>query len=515
MSHRISLAIAIALTVSTVSAAEEKAKKKQKASNQITVSKQTTYVTGPLRDDGSVDFAGAINARFGAGVTPNKNANVLYWQALGPRPERTEVSQEMFKLLGMKRPAADGEVLQNIVQFARPQGRNSKEAMKQLETAMASPWKGRQLPLVAAWLAKNEVPLRIIVEGSRRPQYFQPIIADRDNGLIAALLPSVQALRTAGRALVARAMMRLGEGKDQMAWNDLQAAHRLGRHVSHGSTLIESLVGIAIDGIAAKGDAKFFAHCRPDPKQARRYLKQAQSLPPMAPMADRVTFTERLMFIDSTCQVAEKGLDNFAKILDVVGDGSAKSFRGPIGKMAGAIVDWDIVAKNGNDWYDRLDAAMNKKYYAARQRALNKIAKDLTQLGKNSKTASVFALLSGNGKVISKSVGDILVAMLVPAVTACQRAADRFEQTDRQLVLAAALHVYRSEKGKYPDRLPQLSPGILKELPTDLFTNGNLIYRPRPTGYLLYSVGPNRKDDGGKGRDEGSGTDDLRIKVSR
>ena len=43
-----------------------------------------------------------------------------------------------------------------------------------------------------------------------------------------------------------------------------------------------------------------------------------------------------------------------------------------------------------------------------------------------------------------------------------------------------------------------------------------LHYRPEGGGYLLYSVGPNGKDDGGKGREdckEGEGWDDLAVHV--
>jgi hypothetical protein len=36
------------------------------------------------------------------------------------------------------------------------------------------------------------------------------------------------------------------------------------------------------------------------------------------------------------------------------------------------------------------------------------------------------------------------------------------------------------------------------EIPSDPFTAKPLIYRTTPSGFILYSVGPNRVDDGGK-----------------
>ena len=41
-------------------------------------------------------------------------------------------------------------------------------------------------------------------------------------------------------------------------------------------------------------------------------------------------------------------------------------------------------------------------------------------------------------------------------------------------------------------------PDYLPEVPKDPFSGKELVYRVTPTGYLLYSVGVDGKDDGGK-----------------
>ena len=61
----------------------ELAKAGAKPNTNITIAKDTTKVTGPLTDDGYSDYAGAINQRLGKDVTPETNANVLFWQAMG------------------------------------------------------------------------------------------------------------------------------------------------------------------------------------------------------------------------------------------------------------------------------------------------------------------------------------------------------------------------------------------------------------------------------------------------
>jgi len=41
-------------------------------------------------------------------------------------------------------------------------------------------------------------------------------------------------------------------------------------------------------------------------------------------------------------------------------------------------------------------------------------------------------------------------------------------------------------------------PDILSEVPTDPFSGNPLIYRKTPSGFIVYSVGSNGKDDGGR-----------------
>lgn len=66
------------------------------------------------------------------------------------------------------------------------------------------------------------------------------------------------------------------------------------------------------------------------------------------------------------------------------------------------------------------------------------------------------------------------------------------------LTLELNLRCYRAEHGQPPATLDQLVPRYLTTLPSDPFTGKALIYRPQGTNWLLYSVGPDGVDDGGK-----------------
>lgn len=65
------------------------------------------------------------------------------------------------------------------------------------------------------------------------------------------------------------------------------------------------------------------------------------------------------------------------------------------------------------------------------------------------------------------------------------------------LVTHLALRCYVIDHQRLPDELGELVPGYLSELPVDSFSEGTLSYRQQEEGYVLYSVGPNRVDDGG------------------
>ncbi|HEV2327599.1 MAG TPA: hypothetical protein VGY56_02295 [Verrucomicrobiae bacterium] len=72
------------------------------------------------------------------------------------------------------------------------------------------------------------------------------------------------------------------------------------------------------------------------------------------------------------------------------------------------------------------------------------------------------------------------------------------EVAQRVVTTAIALKRYQLKHGIYPPNLDALVPGYLPVVPLDPVDGKPLRYRPNSDGtYLLYSAGPNCKDDGG------------------
>jgi len=65
-------------------------------------------------------------------------------------------------------------------------------------------------------------------------------------------------------------------------------------------------------------------------------------------------------------------------------------------------------------------------------------------------------------------------------------------------VVGLAALIYRNTHGSLPDELEQLTAGIVDAIPLDRFGAGPLKYRRVGDGAIIYSVGPDGVDDGGR-----------------
>ena len=81
------------------------------------------------------------------------------------------------------------------------------------------------------------------------------------------------------------------------------AVHRLGRLAGQGTTLVDVLVGIAIEGIACSGDQALLQDGHLSAATAMRMAKDLDRLPPCAKMVGIVDNGERFVFLDAVAMV--------------------------------------------------------------------------------------------------------------------------------------------------------------------------------------------------------------------
>ncbi len=481
--------------------------------------KETTYITEPVDADGYLDYESALNERLRGKITPVTNANVLLWQAMGPKPEGKEPHADYWKWLQAERPADGRKYFVGRQFFLTSRGvEGSGDAFNERDGRLnARPWTAKDEPDFAAWLEANERPLALVEKASQRAEYYYPLVPRNEDGsrgvLIDSPLPSLQKVREVADALVKRAMLNIGEGKFDEAWRDLLTLHRLGRLVGKGGTLIEQLIGFAFDGMACRADITFLGRANLTSKQAQQYGAELHKLLPMPNLADKVDLCERLTILDIIQFTHKYGFDSLGKT------GTGKPPVAPDAATQALLrqLDWDTIFSTANPTFDRAVGALKQPDRASRLREWGKVESDLReqrrQLGDNTDVRKAIQDGGPIDKVASEKVGKILITLLFPAVNKVLPSPDRLVQNHRNLQLAFALAAYRSDNGKYPPNLADLVPKYVAMVAPDLYSGKPLIYKPTGAGYLLYSVGENGEDDGGATYGDDPPGNDLVVRM--
>jgi hypothetical protein len=92
----------------------------------------------------------------------------------------------------------------------------------------------------------------------------------------------------------------------------------------------------------------------------------------------------------------------------------------------------------------------------------------------------------------------ILAGVVFPAINhALQRYAEGQAETDL-IRLACAVGQFQAKNGKLPAALAELTPEFLPKLPHDPVNGKGYVYRVEKDDYLIYSLGADNVDDGGK-----------------
>jgi hypothetical protein len=487
----------------------------------FTVSTETTYVTGPLDKHGYVDYVTALNERLRKDITPETNANVLIWKALGPHPEGGTMPDEYFKWLEIECPPEQGEYWVTwrdyLKEHLQPGNGNQPNANANRDlTVPHRPWTPKDNPELTGWLKQNENPLSVITEATRRPAYYNPLVPKRTEdwspGLQESFLPTVQRCREVAAALVSRAMLRVSEGKVDEAWQDLLTCHRLSRMVARGGTLIELLVGIAVEFTSEAADVSFLEHANLTSKQILACWEDVRALPPMATVADKLDLTHRFILLDTMMLAARHGAP-FLEEMSRGGDVKPPKGNQLKAKLFTRSINWDPAFRNANRWSDRVAAALRITDRTARVREMSTIDQELKNLNRQFPGMAVVENLVVGPERRGEMIGNLLISIMLSAFKKVQDAAERCEQGQRNLHLAFALAAFQRDNGHYPDKLDELAPKYLEKIPDDLFSEKPLIYRLEGRGYLLYSVGLNGIDEDGRGYGDDPRGDDLSVRV--
>lgn len=137
------------------------------------------------------------------------------------------------------------------------------------------------------------------------------------------------------------------------------------------------------------------------------------------------------------------------------------------------------------EMYDRLMAAAEAR-----------MARPLWEWGEEVAAASVAGV--ADPVIGEEGIRYLPVRVMFPAADHAALSGELTTQKRDAVLAALAVTVHRLRTGSYPESLEQLVPGLLPSVPRDRYDGGRIKYRLAQQGPVLYSIGVDRKDDGGR-----------------
>jgi hypothetical protein len=495
------------------------------SADKLILSKETTYITTPLDEAGYPDYYAALNERLSPGVTPENNAAVLLLQAFGPAilPDYVD-ADEYCGLLGIKPLPRNRRYFEEWVEYAkrlppeelpnlRPEEDRAPEDRPWLIEVEVSerPWRREEFPHVAAWLDLQQEHLDVVVAASKLPKYYAPMVRDGDSPLLihdfGAML---DAPRTAISELAKRVFFRIGEREFDKAWEDLIAIHQLGRLFAQGPMILDAQIGMGMEATAFQGEAALLGTAQFEAEKWANLRIQFDAQPALSSYAEKLDLGRRFVHLDAICAAARYGVPQ----VDELFYGPPENRQAPSPFDGASLgVDWNVVLRKANEWMDRYVAAARIANPLDQSAALTALDWEAQTIGNSvSERRPVLSSLLSQ-RAASEHMADIFVGIFYSSLTSSELIEER-NRAYRPLVrIGLALAHFHAENRSYPTKLSQLVPKYCKSIPQDPFAERPFRYRKTGDGYRLYSVGWNRRDDGGKGFNNEDESDDLLIEV--
>jgi hypothetical protein len=331
-------------------------------------------------------------------------------------------------------------------------------------------------------------------------------------------------------------MQRLHSGLVEQACEDVLACQRLARHCGHGPYLINHNVGNMLVRKGSEAVVALAHHGKLTADQARRIQDDISRLSAPPQLAIVIGESERLLYLDCIALLQRLGPRSARFLASDFGgtllgaDPLALSWREQwMKRLTDHAIDWDEALRVGNVYYDRVVVALRLTDHAQRIAALHEVEEELERVSIAVKNpvnqATILALdWGGKRKAAGRLIGGLMVCMTFPMFALAHDAEQKCAAVQPMSLLALALAAYRAERGEYPDTLSKLGERYISAVPKDPFSGGEFHYQRtgKGTGYALYSVGRNSKDDGGRNRireiddpdsDAPEGADDIAIRT--
>ena len=452
----------------------------------LELSAETTFLVAPLTADGQhVDYFRHTRER----ISKNDYRDDLWKALVSPREEYEESSEWSLSQV----PAVTYKDPRHILYPAIPQYHANKRAEQRHTARLNLPYSSESDSVYSATTRENEDWYLAVLQTDPGPvavRWWSGVTLDKAGISGSMALPTSDVHGELTERFALRASLAFGEGRfdeavqtlkliDSVAEREKTLPFRMNQQVANN--IVRQNINTAWYGILESNDIpteilrEFDAYgsVQTDWDSWTKGLNQ-----------DRLAILETLSEAHRTCGQSED--------FDMFG----REFGAKGGNWFVQRIDFNSAMRLTDDTWDRAISAFRISDTHQSLVELNQLVADVTKRwpepSPSEPTLSELVLGDHNGYAHNYAAETWFYAILRKNVAHTQNSRNR-------LRIAVRLHVFRQRFGKWPESLGELHQLEGWDTPatvlTDSYTGKPTGYRRTDTGFLLWSIGPNCKDE--------------------
>jgi hypothetical protein len=337
-----------------------------------------------------------------------------------------------------------------------------------------------QLQSLVSWLEDNRKSLETLRMAAERPYYWSRYQKSGEGQLVETLMPDAMkplpGYKNLARAMQWQIQLQAYNGDVDSALRDCAVLQKFGNHLHGQGLLIEQLVGVAIEAIPLNEISSILKNTDVSTDALRaiqeELAKQFKKQKPIISLEG-----EKVFWYDQI----QRGFTDNGK-----GDGHVLVRGLPYVVKDSKDLLWRLLTfryPSRQEFVAKIDEYFEQADQLFEETPWDLHNKDLDQ-DKWNQPIKQFSLMLDIESPAHKRISQIAWRL----------------KTHRAALLALlAIMRYQKNEGQYPEDLNELvSSGYLNSLPMDPFSGRPLVYRKAEEGFILYSIGQDLKDDGGR-----------------
>ena len=321
-------------------------------------------------------------------------------------------------------------------------------------------------------LAKNRTAIELTRQAAALPECRFPIHYDQEN-LAGILLPHLGKVRRLAEIVSAQAQSEARAGQTEAALDDVAVIFRMSEHLTPEPILISCMTAVAIERLGDTTLAHVLQNVKLSPAQAHAFSLRLSHTDWSAVVrqdlkGERCFGLWAFQYVSNPLQASQ------------LANGTGEPTNNPLSKVLSVL--WAPFWK------------MDEVYYL---QAMDQRTELLQVPGASLDSDEVF--------IRDLPWYAICTRIMLPSLPAVGKKRDQVVDYRRMALAALAINAYRTTTGHYPADLHEAEAAWGSALPRDLYTDQPFVYKADGETMALYSIGPNRKDDGGTKKTEPQG----------